>query len=379
MNTAAKRVKYAGDTSCLDPLDGFNGKYATDGEIVVNVDSMDVCRPRIVNGKPYYRLVKPDGKKCERSLHSLIHGIYTRDCKYTDIASRQDFKMEPVSKVASSEGVSQSALSRYIRTHGIPHMTRSEINSSRHNEAVSRLVGSTVETTSGHAEIIGVVSMSAKRYLLRCGKCGHVFERSTTTGGRVRCDRCEDEERELKSIANAKQLAFRLSLSTQNAKKANPDEMRTCLECGEKFRVGDIYKGVGHINTCCSSECADAYYKRKHKHQRRLKVRESCEDPTWRDLYNAGDHKCYLCGEPVDPSDYTHTESGAFIAGPRYPSLDHIVALANGGTHTLGNARLAHCRCNSMKGTTNLDEYLARGCLNGQPQEDQRDQAHEAA
>ena len=41
MNTAAKRVKYAGDTSCLELLDGFNGKYATDGEIVVNVESRD--------------------------------------------------------------------------------------------------------------------------------------------------------------------------------------------------------------------------------------------------------------------------------------------------------------------------------------------------
>ena len=138
MDTATKRVKYAGDTSCFEPIDGFNGKYATDGEIVVNVESMDVCRPRIVNGKPYYRLVKPDGKKCERSLHSLMHGIYTRDCKYTDIVSRHDFTIESVSKVASREGVDQSTLAAYIRRHCIPHRTREEVNSQRHAEAVER-------------------------------------------------------------------------------------------------------------------------------------------------------------------------------------------------------------------------------------------------
>lgn len=31
-------------------------------------------------------------------------------------------------------------------------------------------------------------------------------------------------------------------------------------------------------------------------------------------------------------------------------SLDHVVALANGGSHTLANVKLAHKRCNSKKG-----------------------------
>ena len=47
MDTATKRVKYAGDTSCLELLDGFNGKYATDGETIINTESRYIVRPRI--------------------------------------------------------------------------------------------------------------------------------------------------------------------------------------------------------------------------------------------------------------------------------------------------------------------------------------------
>ena len=70
----AKRVKYAGDTSCLEPIEGFNGKYATDGETIINTDSGYIVKPCIVNGREYYRLVRPDGKKCERSFASLLTG-----------------------------------------------------------------------------------------------------------------------------------------------------------------------------------------------------------------------------------------------------------------------------------------------------------------
>ena len=42
-------------------------------------------------------------------------------------------------------------------------------------------------------------------------------------------------------------------------------------------------------------------------------------------------------------------EDGTFIAGKNYPSIDHVNALANGGTHTWDNVRLAHCECNRRK------------------------------
>ena len=61
---------------------------------------------------------------------------------------------------------------------------------------------------------------------------------------------------------------------------------------------------------------------------------------------------CALCGEPVDVNAYRITEEGHFIAHGKYPSIDHIVPLSRGGTHTWGNVQLAHCSCNAVKGDT---------------------------
>jgi 5-methylcytosine-specific restriction endonuclease McrA len=44
---------------------------------------------------------------------------------------------------------------------------------------------------------------------------------------------------------------------------------------------------------------------------------------------------CGICGTPVDPDCY---------------HVDHVVALANGGTHTYDNVQPAHPLCNQRKG-----------------------------
>lgn len=59
---------------------------------------------------------------------------------------------------------------------------------------------------------------------------------------------------------------------------------------------------------------------------------------------------CALCGELVDVNDYVMRD-GVFIAGNSYPSIDHIIPLSMGGTHTWNNVQLAHRVCNSVKGS----------------------------
>lgn len=53
---------------------------------------------------------------------------------------------------------------------------------------------------------------------------------------------------------------------------------------------------------------------------------------------------CQICGQPCDVDDLRWGYSG-----PMYPSIDHIIAMANGGPHTWGNVQLAHVICNSFK------------------------------
>lgn len=60
-------------------------------------------------------------------------------------------------------------------------------------------------------------------------------------------------------------------------------------------------------------------------------------------VYERDNWCCQLCGEPVDRDPERPTDSMA-------PSLDHILPLARGGTHTYDNVQLAHFGCNSAKG-----------------------------
>lgn len=53
---------------------------------------------------------------------------------------------------------------------------------------------------------------------------------------------------------------------------------------------------------------------------------------------------CAICGRPVDVTD-----KGPGYIKKDYPTIDHIIPLSKGGTHTWGNVQLAHMICNSIK------------------------------
>lgn len=53
---------------------------------------------------------------------------------------------------------------------------------------------------------------------------------------------------------------------------------------------------------------------------------------------------CQICGQPVDDTDI---ENGHIKR--MYPTVDHIIPLSQGGTHTWDNVQLAHMSCNAGK------------------------------
>ena len=53
---------------------------------------------------------------------------------------------------------------------------------------------------------------------------------------------------------------------------------------------------------------------------------------------------CKLCGKPVDITD----RNGKGI-GNKYPTVDHIIPINKGGSHTWKNVQLAHMICNAHK------------------------------
>ena len=74
-----------------------------------------------------------------------------------------------------------------------------------------------------------------------------------------------------------------------------------------------------------------------------------CDNITLDALINRDGLECWICGELCDLED-SFWIGKTFYAGNNYPSIDHVIPLAKGGTHTWDNVRVAHRICNSIKG-----------------------------
>jgi len=78
-------------------------------------------------------------------------------------------------------------------------------------------------------------------------------------------------------------------------------------------------------------------------HKRRAqKLGTQVEDIRPIDIYERDIWLCGLCLTPVDP-DVSWPD-------PMSASLDHVLPLSKGGTHTYENVQLAHLACNVSKG-----------------------------
>lgn len=67
-------------------------------------------------------------------------------------------------------------------------------------------------------------------------------------------------------------------------------------------------------------------------------------------IYERDGYRCKLCGKRLNMK--------AAVPHPMAPTIDHIVPLAQGGTHEPANAQAAHFLCNSIKGDRGGNEQL---------------------
>jgi 5-methylcytosine-specific restriction endonuclease McrA len=69
----------------------------------------------------------------------------------------------------------------------------------------------------------------------------------------------------------------------------------------------------------------------------------------WEVIYGRDGNRCHICGKQVNKKDFTRTAEGRFVAGPKYPTVDHVIPKSKGGSHDMTNLKLAHKSCNSQK------------------------------
>jgi 5-methylcytosine-specific restriction endonuclease McrA len=112
-----------------------------------------------------------------------------------------------------------------------------------------------------------------------------------------------------------------------------------CKGCGALFaaRLED--------QEFCCRQCG----KMPKDYSRKLRLMASRVSPTLRrrEVFERDQWLCHICDEPIDPeADYSLDRA----------SLDHVIPIAAGGTHTMDNVRASHLRCNIQKSDTVLDD-----------------------
>lgn len=174
------------------------------------------------------------------------------------------------------------------------------------------------------------VSHKNGRVKLKCKTCGVIIERakSTVIQKNVRCENCRemrDAQRELVRVL------------TELRKARTP---RTCQGCGKTFfSMCDEQK-------YCSQSCRHKARKSRNSYRSRCRHYGAYYDPqvTREKVLERDGYVCQVCGKKCDENDRSWGSSG-----PDFPTLDHIVPLAKGGTHTWDNVQCACGICNSYK------------------------------
>lgn len=127
-----------------------------------------------------------------------------------------------------------------------------------------------------------------------------------------------------------------------------------CSGCGRRyvFFPSNARYGRKKAGSYCSPRCARKANRNCHNISSRLRRHGLADAPrdtiTLDALIERDGCTCYLCGRKTDREDH-YLSRGWFTIGDSYPTIDHVVPLAKGGTHTWGNVRLACRLCNSRK------------------------------
>lgn len=153
---------------------------------------------------------------------------------------------------------------------------------------------------------------------------------------------------------------------------AAPGDERTCVVCGASLA------GKRSHAIFCSKKCrARRHYQRhreevnernrryrqenrqevaernrRYRHRRRAQKMGAGYVPFSEDeLWESSDKTCVVCGDPISPN--------LAWPDPMSRSLEHLIPLSQGGTHSPDNCGVSHLICNLRKGTKTLEEVKA--------------------
>lgn len=219
-----------------------------------------------------------------------------------------------------------------------------------------------------HPQFIYLESKERK-IRLKCKRCKNVIEvdRSHLKDRSIVCEFCSEKEKQLDELNQERNKLVQTLLALKELKTP-----KICYCCGE------VFYSQYPLTAYCSKKCKaktkrqrqkerdPEKFKFQHKKYRVNGKKHISRAKKYGCQYEYGisldkvikkyNNVCQICGKPCDKNDKSWGSAGML-----YPSIDHIVPLSKGGSHTWDNVQLAHFLCNSKK-CDNLDFHgIKRG------------------
>lgn len=272
-------------------------------------------------------------------------------------------------EIGARYGVDHATVSKWMKQRGHTRGRRSgaAIEASRKKqseEAETRFVEMFASEYADEIEYVERIDGQTARF--KCLTCGHEWVRNRRRDvlkAHIGCPACiereraarhekQKQERLAKAAAKAERDAALEPIRAAKAKevqelRARQSAVKVCPICDERFTSTQT-KAV-----YCSQRCNRIAQKRKsghscHRQRARKYGVEYDSSVTLRKLFKRDNGVCQICGKPCDWKDVSQD---GYI-GKNYPTIDHIVAMVNGGAHVWDNVQLACMYCNSVKGAS---------------------------
>ena len=277
-------------------------------------------------------------------------------------------------EIADTLGVRKDGIADYCQKHGLAYSDEELLVSRSHskgclltdwNRKIEVKYGGTFKLVS-----IGEPDNKSERCLVvECLNCGTQKSVSSNSlkgeGGKYGyCEKCKANKRETthseeyyerqrvrqkaraveRQIKNQQDKLIRERRKAKHKLKTNQVGLKLC-SCGLAF----ITQNRSSCDECKRKKLREIENRKNTKRRIKAKELRFDTDITLRKLYKRDNGICYLCGRTCDWNDYK-TINGSKVVGGSYPTIEHVIALCNGGSHTWDNIKLACHLCNSKKG-----------------------------
>ena len=200
--------------------------------------------------------------------------------------------------------------------------------------------------------------------IANCRYCGNLYEKN---GRSSYCSvSCKEKQYEKDKNRGRKIRFYKVDCEYCKTKELSKVEKRYCSDrCADKHYEIKRRNRKRKLKKCkicnswhskrgvyCSIKCG----KKAHKHrssERMILARKNGQFDADIDIYKLIERDggcCYLCGDDVLFSyNFNH---------PKYPTIEHVVPISKGGTHSWDNVMVACRDCNTRKKTKSLDDFL---------------------